>query len=379
MKTPFLDLEAHHAPMREEILDEIRKVVEKNAFAGGPFVEAFEADFAEYCHTRHAVAVGSGTEALWLALLARGIGPGDEVITVPNTFIATAEAISFTGATPVFVDIWDDTMAMNPAGIADVITPRTKAIVPVQLYGQTADMDSICAIAREHGLFVLEDACQAHGAEYHGRRAGSLGDAGCFSFYPGKNLGAWGEGGALVTDDEALANGVKELRDHGQPRKYMHSRVGWNSRMDGIQAAVLRIKLKYLEKSTEARRRHAASYGLQLDGVENLKLPVESEGYRHVYHLYPIRVPQRAAIMEQLAADGIGCAIHYPVCIHLQEAYRHLGLAEGSFPVAERSAEELISLPMYGELNREQVDFVSSRVTHHLAKLEGTPGTLLPC
>ena len=379
MKVPFLDLEAHHAPIREEILDEIRKVVEKNAFAGGPFVEAFENEFAEYCGTRYAVAVGSGTEALWLALLEKGVGPGDEVITVPNTFIATAEAISFTGATPVFVDVCDITMTMDPAGIADAITPKTKAIVPVHLYGQTAEMDTICEIARDHGLFVLEDACQAHGAEHHGQRAGSLGDAGCFSFYPGKNLGAWGEGGALVTDDEALAIGIKELRDHGQPKKYTHSRVGWNSRMHGIQAAVLRIKLKYLEETTEARRRHADSYRSKLEGLENLQLPVERSGCRHVYHLFPIRVPRRAEIMDLLVADGVGCGIHYPVCIHLQEAYRGLGLIEGSFPVAERSASELISLPMFAELSALQVDHVADRVTHHLAQMSDVSSTLASC
>jgi dTDP-4-amino-4,6-dideoxygalactose transaminase len=282
---PFLDLKAQHDPIRAELLDAIAEVIDRSAFAGGPYVARFEAEFAAFCQTAHAVAVGNGTDALWLALLARGVGPGDEVITVSNTFIATAEAISYCGATPVFVDIDEQTYTMDPAAIERAITSNTKAIIPVHLYGQMADLDPIMEIARRHRLFVVEDACQAHGAEYKGRRAGSIGDAGCFSFYPGKNLGALGEGGAITTNDPALAAKMKVLRDHGQESKYHHSCIGWNARMDGIQGAALSIKLKHLDRGNAARRAHAQLYGKLLADVDGVIIPSVAPSGVPVFHL----------------------------------------------------------------------------------------------
>ena len=366
MNVPFLDLKAHHAPHREEFLQAIAEVVDRGAFAGGPFVEAFEKDFAAYCGTKHAVGVASGTDALWLALLAMGVGPGDEVITVPMTFVATAEAISFTGATPVFVDIDEQTCTMDPGALEAALSPRTKAIIPVHLFGQTADMDPIMDFAARHGLRVLEDAAQAHGAEYKSRRAGSLGHAGCFSFYPGKNLGAFGEAGAVTTDDDDLAARIRMLRDHGQSRKYHHDLIGWNGRMDGIQGAVLQIKLRYLEEATERRRSRAARYNHALAEAEGLVPPAEAPERRHVYHLYPVRVSNRDALMDRLVKAGIACGIHYPEPVHLLGAYSSLGLGRGSFPVSERCADEFVSLPMFPELADEQVDLVAKTVCEAL-------------
>jgi len=362
MKVPFMDLHAHHEPLRAEYDRAIKAVIDSGAFAGGPFVEKFENEFAAHCQVEHAVGVGSGTEALWIALLALGVGPGDEVITVPMTFIATAEAISFTGAVPVFVDIDEETCTMDPAALEKAVTPRTKAIIPVQLFGQPADMDPIVTFARERGLYVIEDAAQAHGAEYRGRRVGSLADAGCFSFYPGKNLGAFGEGGAVVTGDPELAARMRSLRDHGQARKYHHAVVGWNSRMDGIQAAVLSIKLRDLDGNNEKRRTHAASYGRALAGLDGVGLPTVADDRTHVYHVYAVRVREREELMEYLGARDIGCGIHYPVPVHLQEAYGDLGLGRGSFPVSERCADEFLSLPMFPELSTEQIDAVANAV-----------------
>jgi dTDP-4-amino-4,6-dideoxygalactose transaminase len=367
MTVPFLDLKAHHAPILDEINRAIQDVIDRGAFAGGPFVVDFESDFASYCDASHAIGVGSGTEALWLSLLAWGIGYGDEVITVPNTFMGTAEAITYCGATPVFVDVDERTYTMDPARLEEAITPKTKAVIPVHLFGQPADMDPIVAIARKHGLFVLEDACQAHGAEYKGRRAGTLGDAACFSFYPGKNLGAIGEAGAVVTQDAVLQEKVRTLRDHGQVRKYYHKVVGWNGRMDGIQAAVLRVKLRYLEKGNQLRRSHAAHYGRALAGIEEVVRPVQAPDVRHVYHIYAIRVPDRDEVMRFLAQKGIGCGVHYPVPVHLQEAYRDLGYEQGAFPVAERCAAEFVSLPMFPELTPAQVDLVVQGVQEALS------------
>jgi dTDP-4-amino-4,6-dideoxygalactose transaminase len=303
--------------------------------------------------------VGNGTDALWAALIAFGVGPGDEVITVPNTFIATAEAISFCGAKPVFVDIEQKTFNMDPDLLEHVITPRTKAVIPVHLFGHMADMDPIMRIAKKHNLFVIEDASQAHGAEYRGRKAGSIGDFGCFSFYPGKNLGAYGEAGAVVTNDQALADKVRMFRDHGQSKKYYHDMIGWNARMDGIQGAVLGVKLKYLPAWTEARRKHAKQYDQLLEGLPGIVLPHEKTGYaQHVYHIYTIRNSSRDELMTALGDKGIATGIHYPVALHLTGAYRHLGYKEGSFPVSERIARELVSLPMFPELNQEQIEYV---------------------
>lgn len=362
MQVPFLDLKAHHAPILEEINCAIQQVIECGAFAGGPFVAQFEEDFANYNDCAHAIGVSSGTDALWLALLASGVGPGDEVITVPSTFMATAEAITYCGARPVFVDVDERTCTMDPAALKDVLTLRTKAIIPVHLFGQPADMDPILEFARRHGLFVIEDACQAHGAEYKGRRAGTLGDAGCFSFYPGKNLGAFGEAGAVVTNNSELDGTIRILRDHGQVRKYHHTMVGWNCRMDGIQGAVLRIKLRSLENGNQLRRAHAACYDRALTKVEGIVTPIQADYARHVYHVYAIRVQDRDEAISFLGKKGIGCGVHYPIPVHLQEAYRDLGYGPGAFPVAERSAREFLSLPMYPELTSVQLEIVIQNV-----------------
>ena len=358
MPVPFLDLKAHHQPLRSEIEAAIREVIDSNAFAGGPFVAKFEEDFAAFCGAPYAIGLGNGTDALWLSLLALGVGPGDEVITVPSTFMATAEAISFCGAKPVFVDIDEQTFTLDPNLLEAAITPRTKAIIPVHLFGQTADMDPILDLARRRHLHVIEDACQAHGAEYKGRKAGTIGVAGCFSFYPGKNLGAFGEAGAVVTSSVELKNRIQMLRDHGQARKYHHAVVGWNARMDGIQGAVLRVKLKYLDQGNAARRAHAQLYNQHLASLNGLATPKEAEYGRHVYHLYVVRVKERDRMLEALAGKGIGCGIHYPIPVHLQEAYRHLGYEKESFLVAERCAEEFLSLPMFPELTPAQIETV---------------------
>jgi dTDP-4-amino-4,6-dideoxygalactose transaminase len=362
MHVPFLNLRAAHEPLRAEFIAAIQEVIDSSAFAGGPFVAKFEADFAKFCQSDHAIGLGNGTDALWLSLLALGVGPGDEVITVPSTFLATAEAISFTGARPVFVDIEERTYTLNPELLEKAITSRTKAIIPVHLFGQIADMDPIMAIARKHGLRVIEDACQAHGAEYKGRQAGSIGDTGCFSFYPGKNLGALGEAGAAVTNNTELAQKIQMLRDHGQSRKYHHAVVGWNARMDGMQAAALRIKLKHLSAGNAARREHARHYDQLLGDLEGVVTPAPATNGVHVYHIYAIRVAERDSVLQTLTGRGISCGIHYPVPVHLQEAYRSLGYTRGSFPIAERCADEFLSLPMFPELTAEQVEYVGREV-----------------
>jgi dTDP-4-amino-4,6-dideoxygalactose transaminase len=362
MRVPFLDLSSHHAPLRSEFRAAIEEVIDSGAFAGGPFVARFEENFASYCDCPYALGVGSGTEALWLALLGLGVGPGDEVITVPSTFMATAEAITYCGAKPVFVDIDECTYTMDPAGLEQAITTRTKAIIPVHLFGQPADMDPILEVARARGLFVIEDAAQAHGAEYKGRRVGSLGDAGCFSFYPGKNLGAFGEAGAVVTGNNELQEKIRILRDHGQIRKYHHTMIGWNCRMDGIQASVLSIKLRHLEKGNELRRSRAAQYDRALAGMQEIVTPYEHPYARHVYHIYAIRVRERDQVLRRLGEMGIACGVHYPVPVHLQEAYSSLGYEEGAFPIAEQAAKEFVSLPMFPELTPAQIDMVAEGV-----------------
>jgi dTDP-4-amino-4,6-dideoxygalactose transaminase len=359
IKVPFLDLSAHHAPLRAEFDRAIAEVIDSGAFAGGPFVEKFEADFSAYTNSLFAIGLGSGTEALWLALLASGIGKDDEVITVPTTFMATAEAISFCGARPVFVDISDHTYTMDPAGLEGALSSRTKAIIPVHLFGQPADMDPILEFARKHDLIVIEDAAQAHGAEYKGRKVGTLGDAGCFSFYPGKNLGAFGEGGAVVTDNIELQEKIRVLRDHGQTRKYHHTMIGWNCRMDGIQAAVLRVKLQHLDTGNSLRRAHALQYNQALAGLEEVVRPFEASFARHVYHVYAIRTQERDEVIAFLGDKGIQCGVHYPVPIHLQKAYEGLGYGVGDFPNSERTALEFASLPMFPELTEEQIELVS--------------------
>ena len=366
MKVPFLDLKAQYASIHNEITAALRQVFESASFAGGPFVERFEKEFASFCGCKFAVGVGSGTAALWMALLALGVRRGDEVITVPNTFIATCEAISFCGATPVFVDIDEATYNMDPDLLEDAITPKTRVVIPVHLYGQMADMDRIMEIARAHGLLVIEDACQAHGAEYKSRRAGTIGDVGCFSFYPGKNLGAYGEAGAIVTNNSELAEKLRMFRDHGQAKKYCHSVVGWNGRMDGIQAAVLSVKLKYLAAWNEARRRNAQLYNELLANTDGLIIPTEADYARHIYHIYAIRAENRDALMGALAQKDIACGIHYPLPIHLQQAYRFLGYSKSSFPVAERCAQETVSLPMFAELKPGQIEKVCQEIRSFL-------------
>ena len=368
MIVPFLDLRSLHEPLMDEFNAAIREVIEKSSFAGGPYVEAFENEFAPYCQCQNAIGVGSGTDALWLALLALGVKPGDEVITTPNTFIATAEAITYVGATPVFVDIDESSYNLDPKLIEKAITPKTKAIIPVDLYGQMADLDPILEIAKRHGLVVIEDASQAHGAEYKGKRAGSICHAGCFSFYPGKNLGAFGEAGAVVTNDTALATKIRALRDHGQDKKYYHKYVGWNGRMDGIQGAVLSIKLRHLDKSNEQRRTHARAYSTGLKDVPGIILPAQHTDFRHVFHLFAIRIisQNRDDFLEAMKQKGICCAIHYPVPLHLQEAYQHLRLPRGSFPVAERCMEQIVSLPMFADLAEEQIDKVVHEVRNYI-------------
>jgi dTDP-4-amino-4,6-dideoxygalactose transaminase len=362
VKVPFLDLKVQYQSIKTEINQALQQVMENTAFAGGPFVAQFEKEFAEFCGSEYAIGVGSGTDALWLSMLALGVGDGDEVITAPDTFIATAEAISFCGAKPVFVDVDEKTYNMDPSLIEAAITPKTKAIIPVHLFGQMADMDPVINLARKHGLYVIEDACQAHGAMYKERKAGTIGDAGCFSFYPGKNLGAYGEAGAVITNNRMLAEKIRMLRDHGQEKKYYHGVIGWNARMDGFQGAVLSVKLKYLEDWNRARRNNGHNYSQLLGNVNGIIIPAEIDQKRHVYHIYAIRVKNRDSFMDSLAEKEINCGIHYPIPIHLQSAYQSLGYKKGDFPVAEKCAEEFVSLPMYPELSLEQIEYVAGEV-----------------
>jgi len=349
MTAPFLDLKAQYASIRTEINAAIQEVLDSCAFAGGPFVEKFEKEWAAYCGVKHAVGVGNGTDALWLAMRALDVGAGDEVITVPNTFIATAEAISLTGAKPVFVDVEESCYTMNPELLESAITTRTRAVIPVHLFGQTADMDPIMEIAHRHGLYVIEDACQAHGAVYKGRKAGSMGDAAAFSFYPGKNLGAYGEAGAVTTNNEAVAASIRVLRDHGQRKKYHHDVIGWNARMDGIQGAILSVKLKYLDEWNTKRRKVAAGYRDLLGQVARVACPMERLNCRHVYHVYAIRVGGRDGLVERLARDGVHTGIHYPVPVHRTAAYSD-STAGRCLSATEKIASELVSLPIYPEL-----------------------------
>lgn len=359
---PFVDLKAQYRSIKQEIQAAIEDVLENSAFILGKHVEAFEEAFAAFCQTPYAMGVNSGTSALHLAMLAAGIGPGDEVITVPFTFVATTAAIGYTGAKPVFVDVDPASFTMDPAKIEAAITERTKAIVPVHLYGQPADMDPIMEIARRHKLIVIEDAAQAHAAEYKGRRAGSIGDLGCFSFYPGKNLGAYGEGGAVVTANPEYRRLVRMYRDWGAEKKYEHILKGYNYRLEGMQGAILGVKLRYLEGWTEARRQHAAQYD-ELLGPEGIRIPRQLPYARHVYHIYAIRTERRAQLQAELQQRGVQTGIHYPIPVHLMPAYAELGHREGEFPAAEQAAREVLSLPMYPELTREQIEAAGAAVT----------------
>ena len=362
MKVPFLDLKIQYQSIKEEINQALQQVMENTAFAGGPYVAKFEKEFADFCGSEHAVGVGSGTDALWLSLLSLGIGEGDEVITVPDTFIATAEAISLCGAVPHFVDVEEKTYNMDPALLEAAITPKTKAIIPVHLFGQMADMEPIMDIAKSHGLFVIEDACQAHGAQYKGKKAGTIADTGCFSFYPGKNLGAYGEAGAVVTNNGGLADKMRILRDHGQAKKYYHDFLGWNARMDGFQGAILSVKLKHLDAWNEARRKNAYLYNILRGGIEDIVTPFEADYAKHIYHIYAIRIKNRDSLIGALARKDISCGIHYPIPVHLQKPYHLLGYKKGRLPIAEKSAEEFISLPMFPELTHDQIEYVVSEI-----------------
>jgi dTDP-4-amino-4,6-dideoxygalactose transaminase len=359
---PFLDLKAQYSSIKGELDAAVIGVLASTQYVLGEEVAAFEREFADYCGVKHAVAVNTGTSALHLTLLAAGIGSGDEVITVPFTFVATVSAICYTGARPVFVDVEPITLTMDPAKLEAAITPRTKAIIPVHLYGQMADMDPIMAIAKRHGLPVIEDACQAHGAEYRGRRAGSVGLSGCFSFYPGKNLGACGEGGMLVTNDDQQMTTVRMLRDWGQEQRYHHALKGFNYRMDGIQGAVLRVKLRHLDDWTEARRQRARHYSALLGGQSRVRTPVEAAGRRHVYHVYAIRTPDRDGLQRALTAEGIQTGLHYPIPVHLQKAHLDLGYQAGDFPNSEAAAREVLSLPIFPEMSARQVEQVVAAV-----------------
>lgn len=359
MPVPFLDLQAQYRSLKAEIDPAIQKVLDTSSYILGPAVEAFEKDFAAYCGTEFCIGVNSGTAAISLLMRAHGIGPGDEVITVTNSFFASAEAISDIGATPILVDCEEETALMDPDGVEKAITAKTKAILPVHLYGQPADMDAMNAIAKKHGILVFEDACQAHGAIYKGKRAGNLADGACFSFYPGKNLGAYGEGGAVVTNDPAIASTLRMLREHGSPRRYHHEMIGWNERMDGIQGAVLGVKLRYLDAWNAKRREHAALYrSLLPESVQTIGM---QDGSESVYHLFVIRVPNRDDVQKALGDKGISTVIHYPTPIHLQGAYAGTW-QQGDFPHAETLSGEILSLPMFAELTDAQIREVCDAV-----------------
>ena len=370
-KVPFVDLQAQYRSIASEVTDAMMRAVEHGNYILGDDVRLFEEDFAKYIGTSDAVAVGSGLDALELALRAYDVGPGHEVITAANTFIATVLAIMATGARPVLVDVDQETYNIDPAAIEAAITSKTKAIMPVHLYGQPADMQPILELAREHGLIVIEDAAQAHGAWYDGCRAGALGHAAGFSFYPAKNLGAYGDGGMVVTNEAATAEKIRRLRNYGQRVKYEHPTIGTNSRLDTIQAAILRVKLRHLDGWNSARREHAASYNALLAGIPII-LPKTAQKCTHVYHLYVIQVDRRNEMQELLTARGIGTGIHYPIPIHRQGACASLGYRKGDFPVTENAAARILSLPMYPELTIEQCEFVAETLRQAISASPGT-------
>lgn len=360
-KLPLVDLKAQHATVAAEVEAAVSRVMTNADFILGGDVAAFEEEFARYCEAKHAVGLDSGISALELGMRAMDIGPGDEVITPAGSFIASSSAISFTGATPVWVDVDERTYNVDPKLIEAAITERTKAIMVVHLYGQPADMDAVFDVARRHKLPVIEDACQSHGARYKGRRTGSMGAFGAFSFYPSKNLGAYGDAGALTTNDSDLADRVRMMRNYGQRAKYEHIYLAWNRRLDTMQAAVLRVKLPHLDAWNESRRRLASLYSELLAGYA-VGLPYSSPDIQHVYHLYVIEADDRDRLQTDLGALGIGAGIHYPVPIHLQEAYRRAGFGPGSFPISEAAAGRVLSLPMYPEMTEQDVRRVAGAV-----------------
>lgn len=361
MKVPFIDLAMQYRGLETQILPKVYNIFENAQFILGEDVVEFETKFGEFCETKFAVGVDSGTSALELILRALGIGPGDEVITAANTFIATTLSISITGANPVLVDIDPETYTIDVKKIEEAITENTKAIIPIHLYGHPADMDPINEIARKHNLAVVEDSCQSHGASYKGKKAGSLSQAAAFSFYPGKNLGAFGDAGIVVTDSEEIAYDIQMMRNYGQEKKYHHLVQGYNRRLDSLQAAVLNVKINYLKDWNAARRQHAQAYCDQLQNCE-LILPKEAEYAESVYHLFVIRTKKRQDLINSLTERGVTTGIHYPIPIHLQPAYQNLGYAKGDFPVSEQYADEILSLPMYPELSSGQIDYVCQAI-----------------
>jgi dTDP-4-amino-4,6-dideoxygalactose transaminase len=371
MAIEFVDLKRQYQPLREEIMSRIEQVLAGMNLFLGENVYRLEEEFAAYCGVPHAIGVGSGTDALHLALRAVGVGRDDEVITVANTFFATVEAIALCGARPVFVDIDPASYTMDPSRVEAAITPRTKAIVPVHLYGQPVDMDPIIAVSRKHGLAVVEDACQAHGAEYKGARAGSLGDAAAFSFYYSKNLGAYGEGGMVVTKDREIATSVQMLRNHGGKERYHHALMGVNARLDEIQAAALRVKLPHLDSWNAARRSCAEEYSRRLAGLEKVLTPVAQPYAKHVFHLYVIRTQGRDHLQKWLKRHGVSTGIHYPVPVHLQEACAELGYSPGSLPETEAAAQEILSLPMFAELTVDEVAYVCQTIRDYFRGTKG--------
>lgn len=358
---PYLDLAAQMRPLRKEIDAVIARTLDNCSFCLGPDVAQFEKDFAAYCGAKEAVAMNSGTSALHIAMRLLDIGPGDEVITTPCTFVATSWAISYVGARPVYVDIEDATFNLDPSRVERAITPRTKAILPVHLYGHPFDIDPFLEISRKHRIPLVEDAAQAHGATYKGKMIGAFGVMSCFSFYPGKNLGAYGEGGALLTNDAALAARARALREHGSTTRYYHDEVGYNYRMEGIQGAVLGVKLKHLPAWTNERRRVAKRYSELLANTP-LQLPAQADYAQSAWHLYVVRHPERDALKKHLESKKIGCALHYPLSLHLQKAYADLGHKAGDFPIAEKAARECLSLPIYPELSDEQIQRVAGAI-----------------
>ncbi|MCJ7759655.1 DegT/DnrJ/EryC1/StrS family aminotransferase [Candidatus Bathyarchaeota archaeon] len=391
MNIPFLDLVTPHLELEEELIEVFRQCLRTASFVGGPQVQAFEQEFAQFCETKYCVAVNSGTDALRFALIAAGIGSGDEVITVPNTFIATTEAISQAGAAIGFVDIDERTYNMDPNKLDDYLKQRfalsavrsaiqPKAVLPVHLYGQPSDMDSILEIADRYGLIVIEDACQAHGALYYSKKAskwkkaGSMGLAAAFSFYPGKNLGACGEGGAVTTNDEVIAQKIRMLRDHGQAKKYYHEFEGYNGRLDTIQTGILRVKLRHLHEWNEMRRQKAYLYNELLSNADSLVTPFEHSWTKAVYHLYIIRTKKRGELQNYLTENGIGTGLHYPIPLHLQKAYNSLGYTEGDFPVSEKVASDILSLPMFPNLTGVQQTQVVNKIKEFYEPCQKTPG-----
>ena len=375
MPVPFVDLQAQYRSIKAEVDAAVQRVLDTSAFILGREVEAFERAFAEYVGARECVGVANGTAAIQLALQAYGVGAGDEVVVPANTFFATAEAVSTAGARPVFVDCDPLTYNIDATKIEAVVTERTRAVIPVHLYGQPADLDAVFEVAARHDLRVIEDAAQAHGALYKGRRVGALGRAGCFSFYPGKNLGAYGEGGAVVTNDAEVARRIRMLRDHGSEQKYRHELVGYNMRLEGIQGAVLNVKLKYLDEWNALRRRHAARYRELLAPLtSSFKLPAEAEYAEHVYHLFVVQTEERERLQRYLSAAGVQTGIHYPVPVHLQPAYAALGHMEGDFPEAESQARRVISLPMFAELTEQHLKYVADALSDFYAESAAAAG-----